>query len=36
MADNLATALDKAIIRKLGQLADLKAVDAALRATLCL
>ncbi len=36
MADNLATALDKAIIRKLGQLADLKAVDAALRTTLCL
>lgn len=36
MTDNLATALDKAIVRKLGQLTDLKPVDAALRATLCL
>ena len=34
MADNLATVLDKAIIRKLGRLADLKNVDAALLATL--
>jgi mRNA interferase MazF len=34
MTDNLATTLDKAITRKLGQLADLKAVDVALRATL--
>ena len=36
MGDNLATALDKAIVRKLGHLADLKAVDAALRVTLSL
>jgi mRNA interferase MazF len=36
MTDNLATALDKAIVRKLGQLEDLKPVDAALRATLSL
>jgi mRNA interferase MazF len=34
MTDNLATALDKAIISKLGRLADMKPVDAALRATL--
>lgn len=36
MTDNLATTLDKAIVRKLGQLADLKPVDTALRATLSL
>lgn len=34
MTDNLATALDKAIIRKLGQLTDMSAVEVALRATL--
>ena len=34
MTDNLATALDKAIVSKLGQLADMRLVDAALRATL--
>ena len=34
MADNLATVLEKAIVRKVGQLADLNAVDAALRITL--
>ena len=34
MTDNLATALDKAIVSKLGQLADIKPVDAALRTTL--
>ena len=34
MTDNLATAFQKAIVRRLGQLADLKAVDAALRVTL--
>src|SRR3989442_10987067 len=34
MADNLATALDKAVVQKLGQLADMKAVDSALRTTL--
>ena len=34
MADNLATALEKAVVQKLGQLVDLKAVDSALRATL--
>ena len=34
MTDNLATALDKAIISKLGQLADMKTINAALRATL--
>ena len=36
MTDNLATALDKAIVGKLGQLSDMKPVDAALRATLAL
>ena len=34
MTDNLATALEKGVVQKLGQLADLKAVDAALRTTL--
>lgn len=34
MTDNLATALDKAIVSKLGHLVDMKPVDAALRATL--
>jgi mRNA interferase MazF len=34
LTDNLATALDKAIVSKLGQLADMKPVDSALRATL--
>jgi mRNA interferase MazF len=34
MTDNLATALDKAIVSKLGQLHDMKPVEAALRATL--
>jgi mRNA interferase MazF len=34
MTDNLATALDKAIVSRLGQLADMKPVDAALRSTL--
>ena len=36
MADNLATVLHKAIVQRLGQLPDLNAVDAALRATLAL
>lgn len=34
MADNLATVLDKAIVSKLGHLADMKPVDTALRVTL--
>jgi len=34
MADNLATALDKAVVRRLGQLGDMKPVEAALRTTL--
>jgi len=34
MTDNLATALTKAIVRKLARLAEMKSVDAALRATL--
>lgn len=34
MADNLATALDQAIVCRLGQLADMKPVEAALRTTL--
>jgi mRNA interferase MazF len=34
MADNLATALDKAIVGKLGELADMTPVDTALRTTL--
>ena len=34
MTDNLATALGKAIVTKLGQLAGMKPVDAALRTTL--
>jgi len=34
MADNLATALDKAVVGRLGQLADMKPVEAALRTTL--
>ena len=34
MADNLATALDKAVVRRLGQLADMKPVEAALRTAL--
>ncbi len=34
MTDNLATALDKAIVRNLGRLTDLNPVDAALRTTL--
>jgi mRNA interferase MazF len=33
MADNLATALDKAVVCRLGQLADMKPVEAALRTT---
>ena len=36
MTDNLATGLDKAVISKLGQLADMKAVDAALKVSLAL
>ena len=36
MGDNLATVLNKAIVRKLGQLTDLKPVDSALRTTLSL
>ncbi|HXS67411.1 MAG TPA: type II toxin-antitoxin system PemK/MazF family toxin [Candidatus Polarisedimenticolia bacterium] len=36
MADNLATVLDKAIVNRLGQLADMKTVDATLRVTLAL
>jgi len=34
MTDNLATALDKAIVSKLGRIDDMKFVDVALRATL--
>ena len=34
MTDNLARALNKAIVGKLGELADMKPVDAALRRTL--
>jgi mRNA interferase MazF len=34
MTDNLATVLDKAIVSKLGQLADMNQVDAALHTTL--
>lgn len=34
MTDNLATALDRAIISKLGRLADMKSMDIALRVTL--
>ena len=34
MTDNVATALDKAIASKIGQLTDMKPVDAALRAIL--
>lgn len=34
MTDNLATSLHKAIVKKLGRLADMKSVDAALRTTL--
>jgi mRNA interferase MazF len=33
MTDNLATSLEKAIVGKLGQLADMRPVDAALRVT---
>jgi mRNA interferase MazF len=36
MTDNLATVLDKAIISKLGQLSDMKSLDASLRTTLSL
>ena len=36
MADNLATTLNKAIVEKLGRLADMKPIDAALRTTLAL
>ena len=36
MTDNLATALDKAILSTLGRLADMKPVDAALRKTLAI
>jgi mRNA interferase MazF len=36
MADNLATALEKAIVSKLGELPDIKPVEKALRATLAL
>jgi mRNA interferase MazF len=34
MTDNLATILDKAVVRKLGRLNDMDPVDAALRHTL--
>jgi hypothetical protein len=34
MTDNLATTLDKALAQKIGELADLTAVDAALLTTL--
>lgn len=36
MTDNLATALNKAAVSKLGHLADMKPIDAALRTTLAL
>ena len=36
MTDNLATVLDKAIVSRLGHLAELKPVGASLRATLAL
>ncbi len=36
MMDNLTTVLDKAVVSRLGHLADLAPVDAALRATLAL
>jgi len=36
MTDNLATALDKAIVSKLGRLVDMNPVDAVLRTTLAL
>jgi mRNA interferase MazF len=36
MTDNLATALNKAVLGKLGHLADMKPIDAALRTTLAL
>ena len=36
VTDNLATALDKAVVSKLGQLPDMREVDAALRTTLSL
>ncbi len=36
MSDNLATVLDKAIVSRLGQLAELADVDTALRTTLAL
>ena len=36
MTDNVATILTAAVVRKLGHLADMSAVDAALRHTLCL
>jgi mRNA interferase MazF len=34
MTDNIATVLDRAIVRRLGNLSDLAAVDSALRTTL--
>lgn len=34
MTDNLATTLEKAVVSKLGQLADMTPVDLALRVTL--
>jgi mRNA interferase MazF len=36
MTDNLATSLNKAIVKKLGRLKDMRTVDTALRATLAL
>lgn len=36
MTDNLATALNKSIVGKLGHLADMKSIDSALRTTLAL
>jgi hypothetical protein len=36
MTDNLATALEKAVVKTLGRLTDMTAVDAALRTTLAL
>jgi mRNA interferase MazF len=36
MTDNLATALENAILSKLGRVADMKPVDSALRVTLAL
>ena len=36
MTDNLASVLNKAVVKKLGRFADMKAVDEALRRTLAL